>query len=407
MVLTFIIEIIYIILTSKNYIKCSCTRDAPINKNGQCKSIFCTENEFKNNICSIDNEIIKTQWLNNFINFNEYRFRFTGMVINDEGELILESSPEDLNGQRLFFRLTKDGRSYYKDKDNEEIFSKSIVVLDEDNNGAKRYESQIFLIKIKNNNLDENKQFLVSISLFYTFMEIYDLDDNNITCNKIKSEDFGGFIVYSRRGSIIEFNNKEYVYAFMGQSTSDWRHYLVLQKFIFYDTNINKDNLNSTCLINNIKSINVVYSRVENAIKTGSNKILIFYITSEYYFKIEVLNDELNMQYEKYFEKVLNFYDEDSVFFKCINLKENIGVFAYYRDRYNNTLKLFIENIEANITKMFSFELNELNDYEYNNVPLLNDLIKINDKRFSLVSASYSRHELYIALFDLYNRNHL
>ena len=54
---------------------------------------------------------------------------------------------------------------------------------------------------------------------------------------------------------------------------------------------------------------------------------------------------------------------------------------------------------------MFSFELNELNDYEYNNVLLLNDLIKINDKRFSLVSASYSRHELYIALFDLYNND--
>ena len=188
-------QVMIIFLKIRNHIKCSCSKENSINKNRKCQSIYCTENEFKNNICSIDNEIIKTQWLNNFINFNEYRFRFTGMVINDEGELILESSPEDLNGQRLFFRLTKDGRPYYKD--NEEIFSKSIVVLDEYNNGAKRYESQIFLVKIKNNNLDENKQFLVSISLYYTFMEIYDLDDNNITCNKIKSEDFGGFIVYS------------------------------------------------------------------------------------------------------------------------------------------------------------------------------------------------------------------
>ena len=52
-----------------NYAECSCERENPIFKDGQCQLIYCTETEFKNNICSIDNEIIKSQWLNNFISF--------------------------------------------------------------------------------------------------------------------------------------------------------------------------------------------------------------------------------------------------------------------------------------------------------------------------------------------------
>ena len=401
-------QVIFIILKNIIYVKCICNRDMPINNNGKCKSIYCTKNDFENNICSIDNEIIKTQWLNNFINFNEYRFRFTGMVINDNEELILETSPEETNGQRLFFRLTKDGRSYYKNNDNEEILTRSILVLDDDKNGVMRYESQIFLIKRNNNNLDGNKQFLVSISLYYGYMEIYDLDDNNISCSKIGASEFGNYIIFSKRGSIIELNNKEYIYIFIGQILSDMsyrNYYLVLEKYIFYDTNINKRNLNNSFLIEDIKSIKVCYSRIVNALKTISNNIILFYLTSNLDYKVEVLNQELEIQSEKYFEKIKNVYSEISIFFKCINLKENIIIFAYYKDKNNNTLQLFVENIEENnknLTNMFSFELNE---YKFNNDINLNDLIKINNKRFSFVSTSFDNLELYIVLFDLYNND--
>ena len=61
------------------------------------------------------------------------------MIINDEGEFFLETSPEEINGQRLFFRLTKNGKSYFKNYNNEEILSKSIIVLDkyDNDNGLK------------------------------------------------------------------------------------------------------------------------------------------------------------------------------------------------------------------------------------------------------------------------------
>jgi hypothetical protein len=169
--INFIFQTIFIFLIYKKFIKCVCLKDNPIKINGTCNLQFCNESDFKSGICSIDNEIIKTQWLNNFIIFDEYRYRFSYMAINKKGDFILETSPEDLNGVRLFFGLKKNGRYYFKNSNNEEIPTKKIVVLDDNKNneGAMRYESNLFFIKIKNEKLEENKEFLVSISTFEGF----------------------------------------------------------------------------------------------------------------------------------------------------------------------------------------------------------------------------------------------
>ena len=157
-----IFHIFFTILNYKNFSKCSCEKDAPIVKQGKCQLIYCTENEFENNLCSIDNDIIKTQWLNNFINFNEYHYIYTSMAINDEGDFILLSTPIENIAIRLFFVLKKNGRPFFKNNDNQEIFTKKIIVKDGDEFAGK-LESQLFLIKLNNNsNFEENKHFLVS-----------------------------------------------------------------------------------------------------------------------------------------------------------------------------------------------------------------------------------------------------
>ena len=139
-----------------NFSQCSCERENPIYKNGQCQSIYCTESEFKNNMCSIENDIIKAQWLNNFIVFDEYNYRFTNKVINDEGDFILITSPMN-SGARLFYVLKKNGAFYFKNNDNQEISTKTIFVNDGDLS-ISRFFSQVFLIKIKNNSfLNPNK----------------------------------------------------------------------------------------------------------------------------------------------------------------------------------------------------------------------------------------------------------
>ena len=48
-----------------------CPIDKPILKDGKCQLIYCTNLEFKNEICKILNPIVQTQWLNNFHIFSE------------------------------------------------------------------------------------------------------------------------------------------------------------------------------------------------------------------------------------------------------------------------------------------------------------------------------------------------
>jgi hypothetical protein len=48
-----------------NKINNHCDKDNPILVNGECKNIYCTEDNYKNGDCIIDNPIIKLQWLNN------------------------------------------------------------------------------------------------------------------------------------------------------------------------------------------------------------------------------------------------------------------------------------------------------------------------------------------------------
>ena len=397
-----IFHFILISFQTEIYIKCICDRNAPILKDGKCQSIYCTDNEFKENICSIDNEIIKTQWLNNFINLDEYRYRFTNMVITEEGDLILFTSPEETNGQRLLFRLTKNGRAYYKSSDNKEILYKNIEVLDGDA-GAMRYESQIFLMKLKNDN-EDNKEYLVSISLYHGFMEIYDINDNNIPFSKISIWDFGGNIIFSKRGSTIDLNNKEYLYFFVGQYyNADWYYKAFLKKYIFYDYNIDKDNVNEKTLIEDQITLDIIYSRVVSAFKTELNQIILFYINNESKFKIEVYNEALDFQYEKYYDQVKNFNSEDSLFMKTIYLKQNIGIIAYYYDSQIYHPKIFVENIrETELSEILSFELIQ---YNFNTKPLFNDLIKMNNKRFCFILTSNDNLVLYIVLFDLYNND--
>ena len=402
--ISFIFQIIFISLNNMNFIKSDCPKDSPIKINGECKSKFCTESDFKSEICSIENEIIKTQWLNNFIIFDEYRYRFSNMAINKKEDLIFETSSEELNGVRLFFGLKKNGRYYFKNNNNEKIPTKKIIVLDDKNEGAMRYESNLFFIKIKNGKFEENKEFLVSISLFYGFIELFDLEEENNPISTIPAVDFNNYVIYAKVCSIIELNNKEYLYIFNGKPKDGWDDFIVIKKYIFYDINLNSDNTQNIPT----KVIRAAFSRNANAFKTDSNQIILFYVNIENKYKIEALNEKLETMYEKYFKQIPSSCHMGNEYFnKCIHLRDNIGIFIYYLNHDDNSFPFIsIEDIDikTGFNTLFNFNLEEITDeYQFNGYPHLNDLVKINNKRFSYLSPSNDKRILYIILFDLYN----
>ena len=298
--INFIFQIIFISLNYKKFIKSDCPKDNPIKIDGECKSQFCSENDFKSGICKIENEIIKTQWLNNFIVFDEYRYRFNSMTISKKEDFILETSSEELNGVRLFFGLKKNGRYYFKNSNNEEIPTKKIIVLDDKNEGAIRYESNLLFINVKNRKFEENKEFLVSISLFDGFIELYDLEDENNPVSKVPAIDLNDYVIYAKKCSIIELNNKEYLYIFNGKPKDSWDDFIVIKKYIFYDNKLNSDNLQDTP----VKVIKALFSRNSNAFKTDSNTIVLFYVNIKNKYKIEVLDEKFETLHEKYFEQI-------------------------------------------------------------------------------------------------------
>ena len=53
----------------------------PLFLNNICQSNLCTQNELNNQICSINNTIIKTHWLTNIIAFKE-KYRYGSFAIN-------------------------------------------------------------------------------------------------------------------------------------------------------------------------------------------------------------------------------------------------------------------------------------------------------------------------------------
>ena len=395
-------QIFFMILDQNSFAKCSCDRENPIYKNGQCQSIYCTETEFKNNICSIENDILKIQWLNNFIVFDDYNYRFTNKVINDDGDFILMTSPM-YSGERLFYALKKNGAFYFKNNDNQEISTKTIFVKDGDSITIRSY-SQVFFIKIKNNSFfNENKQYLVSISSFFGYFELYDLEDENILISKLPTQNFTEHLVATIRDSLIELPNNEYLYTFIGQKESEFLLYL--QKYSFYDTDIKQENINEKWKRETIEK-NIWFGIMLSSFSLNENTIVLFYYDTWRNIRIELFDENLNITNYKIVDNANPSDDLIGLFFKCIYFSDNIGIFVYYINDQNSYPKILIEKIELyNFTDLFQFDLNDtiIGEDQFNTLPLLNDLIKINDKRFSLISSSKNKLILYVILFDLYN----
>ena len=389
------------------FCSCDCDLDAPIFKENKCQLIYCSQSQFESGECSINNTITKTQWLTDIIVFDQYKLRYGSFAINSKGNLIYECSVEkEALGTRLFYGLKNNGNFFFKNENGEETSTKVIIIKD-GNNYPIRYESQIIFVT-----LSDGKECLISISLFTGMVELYDF--NSDTFSQVSTIEFTDYNIYSTISTLMEFKNgntNEYFYAFLGQHKTDQKdykhYYLVLQKYSFTKNKINlndgyfrqKNNFNET----------VGGTRIVSGYKTDSNIIVIFYLNaltySNKYYKIEVFNENLEKLNERKLNGVNNVitYDEGGIFYKGIYIKNNIGAFIFYTSKNDYYPKFrIIEINSSSINEIYQTVLN-WNNCKFIPEPLLNDAIKINDKRFSFIASSNDREKLFIILFDFYN----
>ena len=398
---------IFIFSLKNTFSNCNCDLDTPIKKNGECQLIYCIEEEYKDEKCLIDNNTTKIQWLSSIILFDENNYRYGSIAVNSKGDMIAEYSTEDNNGIRLFYGLKHDGNYYFKNSDNSETPIKYIIIK-RDNKFSIRYESNSIFISLSN--VDDYNEYLMSISIYTGNVELYDLESN--TRSFIETTYFTGYLIYSYVNQLIKLNDKggdyknQYLHIILGQRKEDCVDYknffIVLQIYSFSKKKIN---YNDGYIIE--KSFTMVVSafRAITGYTSDSNLIVIFYYNVAY--KIATFNYSLENILDKPISEERHIDNNIGVFFKCIYLKGDLGVFAYYLSENDDGPHIKIEKISINnnnFEELFNITL-FYESYKFRSDPSLSDLIKINDNRFSLVTCSNDYKMLFILLFDLYNND--
>ena len=152
-----------------------CDRTTPILKGGFCQAITCSEEQFLNENCKIDNEIIRTQWLTNIIWIGEENSRFINFA-NYNDDMVIEVSSEPANSKRIFYGLKSDGSYFFTETEDHQLIMN--VQNQEGNEDNSRYYAENFYVRLTEN------EYLVSVANEDQYFEAYNFKANLIYQDK-------------------------------------------------------------------------------------------------------------------------------------------------------------------------------------------------------------------------------
>ena len=402
-------KIFIILIMVKAIINEECDRTIPILlNNGSCTLKYCTNEEFENEECIKNNQIIKTQWITNIIWVGEDDFRYVNFANYSNGDMILETSSCPGNSKRIFYGLKKSGE-YLFEKDGEKTPFYSINTKEQlDNPGNVRYESENFIIKLKE--LEVEKEYLVSMAKNTQYCELYDFDLNIINQKK-SSEILGELMISSREVAINLIDNDNYIIFCSLLKSSD--KYIFNVKKLKFDSNkietgiiIKKDFKNEIEFSNSISYSTSCFITINKYIlcmmiyKEVTSTI--FNINEKPKFMVYAFDKELKKLKEEAYN--LNDYYQSS-FSKCIYLRGNLGAFVYYDlNKAKNIVFPYINEILYNSTSdkianyISPIEIN-YNNKVFNKNQLLNDIIRISANKACFSTISDNKETLYIILY--------
>ena len=335
-------------------------------------------------------EGITSQQLNNIICIGISTSSNPNLETFSDGSLIVETSRDTGSLNRYFYGLTKDGRSYFKSDNNRATFMVG-------HSNVYRNDSENFVITINDGN---HSEYLMSIG-YDKFAEIYDLKEE-------KLEDYvaiGSFIemngnIVNLKQTGINVYDGNFYYFFYGYITES---YFYLKKYKFISTKFSE--------VETIKTLKVAaaYGNTSSCFITDNKFIVCMFITKnslQMYLFVYIydlnLNEKLKINLD---EKVAsNSKNKYPYFLKCIHLKEDIGVFAFYKSQgismVKNPYLVFKEYIGEELIDYIPQIV--LNKKEFNTEDLFNDLIKINENKLCYIGTSENKEEMYIVLLNIY-----
>ena len=336
---------------------------------------------------------VTSQKLDNIICIGESGFAYSNFATFSNGSLIIESSKDSGTVEREFYGITKEGTPYFKG--NQYHLSLNAA------NGDFRKESENFVIRI---NDEKKSEYLMSVGNKIN-IELYDLNQETIISKspvKLFLENLDTMDSQIQTG--FQFYDGTYYYLFYGYMTYDLD--FRLKKFKFTSTDLSQINI-----INNNVKINPTRGTVASCYITDNSNIvcLVMYkilVVANFYGY--VYDKDLNEQHNKYFDyQAVATGASFPYFLKCIHLKGEIGVFAFYKSEgislSKNPVILFkiyqSKKLEDYILKV------TLDKKSFYKEPLFNDLIKVNENKVCFISTSENKDEMILVLLSIYGNS--
>ena len=376
----------------------NCQKDFPIITSNltTCQMLYCTDEEFKNKNCLINNPITKIQWLNKKLILQNQVTSTVNTIINKNNELILIFSIPD-NDQRLLYIMNTETDEPF------ERYSKKIIEYK-----GTAYKSYSTLGKF----LIDNDEYIIDCS--ESECEIYDYTQETETI----------ISVLKFTGSKMFVNTEQFMFnpdvennpnkLILGSIAKDYTNYYLT----FVDIDFSKDedgnikyeiiNKNNQTLTKTTKSSDYLSKVV--CFKTENSLIVCIYVNPDNKYYIAIFNTNLDLLLNTYFAD-FDDSNSDGPFNYCAHLQKEIGVCTYFESR-DLPPKLKVINIINNngnyefddlIKKEIVITIDKENNSDIE--PSFDDylrILKITQTKFAYSYLNIDDNFIVIVMCDLY-----
>ena len=385
-----ILIILFELLFYLNIISCAsdeCQREKPIKIGDDCQLAYCDKLQYNNGDCKISNSIIKIQWLNDIILVGEKDFRYVGMSVTSNKDLVFATSSCPSGPDRIYYGVNQEGKPLFG---NNFIIKKTIARSEKKD----RYESIVGIMKMNGDNSD--KEYFINIGKSKTYTEILDLSSNENNLYELKYDDATNKNIRAYYGSYFNINQDDTNYLIISFITDDPEvFYLLKLKFTINSNQI-------TCTTEGQYFSDSQNHKTTSCIMDEENEIIcIFFEKPSPKETILFLDQNLNKLEKKTDSLELN---DPDIFFKLIHLKGDISLFTYYKGTINDFPNIQVIRTSKNPYTYEIIKTIEL-DYEnsdYNNVVMMSDIIKLRDNVICLTSTTKEKDILIIVLINFY-----
>ena len=403
----FILKIIIVLSIINSYLNYCNNKSLPIflPLNNTCVIQYCKEEDFINEICIKDNDIIKTQWLNNIIDFGVEKCRYIKIGTFSTGEMIVFSGYKS----PYFYGLNKDGRFLFNEDGKETPYNNKLSLdLPSQMASLISYKyGELFIVKIG----QDEKEYLLNFGYKDLFTELYDFDNKNIIYKQTKNV-FNSKILYSIRSSIYNLKESDN-FLFAGifnlkDESNTYKNYLIL-----FTLNLpQKESLSRDTQLVKGNSENIeAFGNMVSCFQGGSKHIMCFFIYSldDKQYKIIIYDENLGKVGEDFI--IPTNLMEENIFFKVVHFEGETG-FYFYFDLIDNKGPYPIILIKHRIKENKIEDFEEFNNnkiqlklYNYDTDLCFNDFIKLSDEFVCFSSVSTDKEILYIITLNIFIEN--